>query len=106
MVMVSVTNAIYVLDLEKRFSLFNRRACDIPGRAAAELLGQTYEKLFPADKLDEVTQQYEKVARGGATVVSFETPLQRKDGRIAGYHPRFGPEYATSLSSGSPTLNR
>ena len=32
--------------------------------------------------------------------------LQRKDGKIASYHPRFGPEYSTALRSGSATLNR
>ncbi|HVT35277.1 MAG TPA: HAMP domain-containing protein, partial [Nevskiaceae bacterium] len=45
-VMESATNAIYALDLQGRFTLINRRTCEITGRSEAELLGHHFGMLF------------------------------------------------------------
>jgi PAS domain S-box-containing protein len=79
-VMESATNSIHALDLEGRFTLINRRTREMTGYAAEELLGSSYTRLFPPDKLSEVDAQFAKVVREGKPVWNFETPLLRKDG--------------------------
>jgi PAS domain S-box-containing protein len=81
-VMESATNSIHALDLEGRFTLVNRRTCEMTGYPAEELLGSSYVKLFPPEVLAEVNRQFETVIREGRTVEQFETPLLRKDGSL------------------------
>lgn len=79
-VMESVTNAIYVLDLEGRFTLVNRRTCEMTGYAADELIGHSFVPMIPPEHRDAVVAAFSGVAEGGPAVVSYETPLLRKDG--------------------------
>jgi PAS domain S-box-containing protein len=81
-VMESATNSIHALDLEGRFTLVNRRTCEMTGYPAEELLGASYVKLFPPDVLAEVNRQFETVIREGRAVEQFETVLRRKDGSL------------------------
>lgn len=79
-VMESVTNAIYVLDLEGRFKLVNRRTCEITGYPSEELIGHSFAPMIPDEYRDAVLSAFSGVAAGGPAVVSYETPLVRKDG--------------------------
>ncbi len=81
-VMQSTTNAICVLDVDGRFTLVNRRTCDISGYEASELLGAFYTKLIPPAALADVASRFAAVVRVGVTVASAETPTLRKDGRV------------------------
>lgn len=79
-IMESVTNAIYVLDVEGRFTLVNRRTCEITGYEPEELMDKSFARLIPSSRLDEVMRVFAQVSQGGATVVAYETPIMRKDG--------------------------
>ncbi|HEX9627941.1 MAG TPA: PAS domain S-box protein [Acidiferrobacterales bacterium] len=74
-----VTNAIFALDLEGRFTLLNRAGAEITGYAVEELLGKSFSLLFSPETLPEAMAQFQRVA-AGETVSNYEVELVRKDG--------------------------
>ena len=82
-VLESATNAIFALDRRGRFTLVNRRACEITGYATEELIGASAERLLPYARLAEVRAQFRKTARDRVAVSLFETDLVRRDGSLA-----------------------
>ncbi|HWC65360.1 MAG TPA: EAL domain-containing protein [Thermoanaerobaculia bacterium] len=79
----SATNAIFALDRRGRFTLVNRRACEITGFPADELIGASAERVVPLPRLAEVRAQFRKTARQRLPVSLFETDLVRRDGSLA-----------------------
>jgi PAS domain S-box-containing protein len=78
--MQSASNAIFALDLQRRFTLVNQRTCEITGYGEQELLGASYQMLYTSQTVAAVDRQFDHVAREGGTVSQYETPLVRKDG--------------------------
>ena len=79
-VLNQVTNAIFALDLEGRFTLVNRAATAISGFAAEELIGSAFAKLFAPDRLPAVIAQFQRIALNGETLAHYEVELTRADG--------------------------
>jgi PAS domain S-box-containing protein len=79
-VMQSASNAIYALQPDGRFSLVNRRVCEITGYDVAELIGHPYRMLFDDDYVGAVDERFQQVVSGRGPVWNYETPLRRKDG--------------------------
>ena len=79
-VMQSANDAIYALDLDGNFTLANPRTSEITGYDNPSLLGSHYERLFDAQDVGAVREQFNFVARGKGTVSNFETLLRRRDG--------------------------
>lgn len=79
-VMDNVTNAIYALDPEGRFTLVNRRTCEITGYPRERLIGQHYAALIPPEYLPELERRYRAVIRGEGPILHYEVPLARPDG--------------------------
>ena len=82
-VLESATNAIFALDRRGRFTLVNRRACEITGYPAAELIGSSAERLFPFARLAEVRARFRRTALDRSLVSLVETDLVRRDGSLA-----------------------
>ena len=80
-VMENVSNAIYALDPEGRFTLVNRRTCEISGYPREVLLGRHYAEMIPPEALPEVEARYAALVRGEGPILHYEVPLQRADGR-------------------------
>ncbi len=93
-VMECASDAIAVLDLEGRFTLVNRRAAEITGYDAAELVGTQFGALLPPENLGAVTAALQHAFLSGDPVRAFETSLIRKDGAIR--EISFGIERLTS----------
>ena len=81
-VMDNATDAIYVLDSQGRFTLVNRRTCDITGFESHELVGAPYTCLLPADQVADVSARFAQVIEGGASILHHEIPVIRKDGSV------------------------
>jgi len=79
-VMYNATNAIYALDLQGRFTLVNRRTCEISGFPREALLGQPYDVLIPPEYMPELDRRYQGVMRGEGPILHYEVPLTRADG--------------------------
>ena len=60
---------------------WNKAAERMFGYTAEEMIGQSIEKLFPPDRLDEETQILARLQKG-ERVEHFETKRQRKDGKL------------------------
>ncbi|MEW6613490.1 MAG: PAS domain S-box protein [Pseudomonadota bacterium] len=79
-VLESATNAIFALDLGGYFTLLNRRASEISGYAADELIGQPFAKLFSPETLGAVQEQINRTTGRGEEIRNYEVELTRKDG--------------------------
>jgi PAS domain S-box-containing protein len=79
-VMECVTNAIAVLNREGIFTLVNRRACEIAGFEADELLDRHFSIFLPPENLTAAQELIEKVLTLGIPVSGCETELIRKNG--------------------------
>ena len=73
-------DGIASLDSQLRFTFINPRLADMLGYTAGELLGRSFESLYPNHTPGSGQRRSEPLARGRAT--SFEQPLQRADGSI------------------------
>jgi diguanylate cyclase (GGDEF)-like protein/PAS domain S-box-containing protein len=81
-VMQSVTDAIYVTDIEGRFLLVNRQTCAMTGYAESELVGMLFDDLFSNERRTELRKIFEGIVTTGRAVEHYETPLVRKDRQI------------------------
>ena len=79
-VMENATNAIYALDRLGRFTLVNRRTCEISGYSREELQGQHYSLLIPEAYHAELAERFEAMIRGEGAIPHYEVPLARRDG--------------------------
>ncbi len=78
-VMESATDAIVALDVDGRFTMVNRRACEISGLTESELVGRNVTELIDRDPSDVVTL-IRSVAERGETISNFQTDLVHRDG--------------------------
>ncbi|MDP3859397.1 MAG: ATP-binding protein [Stagnimonas sp.] len=80
LVMENATNAIYALDTQGRFTLVNRRTCEISGYAREALLGRHFGALIHPDSLPALNLRYAAMIRGEGPILHYEVPLARPDG--------------------------
>lgn len=80
--MESATDAMVALDLEGRFTLVNRRACEMTGRSEDELLGKRLTELIPPDAVAGVAAQFSRVTTEHASIQAYETDVVRPDGSM------------------------
>jgi len=73
-------DAAAALDLDGVFFFVNRRACELCGYSAEELIGSSFTRLLDAADLDSVAAQVFRTLRTGTPVKSFKTRIRRKDG--------------------------
>lgn len=71
-ILFSISDAVYVLDPDWRFSYLNPKACELLGRTRDELLGASAIRAFPASFGSEIQDHYRR-AVAEQTAVSFET---------------------------------
>lgn len=81
-IMQSVTNAIYMIDIEGRFVVVNRRICTMTGYAESELVGMQFDELFPPERLVDLRKVFEAVIHTGVPIEHYETSLVRKDKQV------------------------
>jgi PAS domain S-box-containing protein len=74
-------DAIVSKNLKSIVQSWNKAAERIFGYTAEEMIGQSIEKLFPADRLQEETLILSRLQKG-ERVDHFETLRQRKDGKL------------------------
>src|SRR5262249_30392948 len=74
-------DAIVSVDASCRVSSWNVGAQVIFGYSAAEMIGQPYRKLVPADRLDEFKNVIRARVEAEGHLLGFETERLRKDGR-------------------------
>jgi|GEM_PF-3216946 len=83
LVMQSTTDAIVAFDMEGRFTLVNRRACEMTGYTPDEMIGQSYALVVAEHRLAETTEALRNTLQHGLPVEAFETDLVRRDGSRA-----------------------
>ena len=67
--LVDHTNAIiYLRDAEQRFTLVNRRFCELTGRSAEQLVGKRAMEIFPEDKYPSLLHGDQQVLQTGQAV--------------------------------------
>jgi PAS domain S-box-containing protein len=79
-VMENATNAIYALDRLGRFTLVNRRTCEISGYSREELQGQHYALMIPEAYRLDLAERFAAMIRGEGPILHYEVPLARRDG--------------------------
>src|SRR5690242_15083206 len=72
-------DAIITKTLEGLVTTWNHGAEKLFGYTAAEMIGQSMRRLYPADRQDEEPQLLARIARG-ERVEQFDTIRHRKDG--------------------------
>src|SRR5689334_1120113 len=77
----SSDDAIVSKNLHSIVMSWNKAAERMFGYTAEEMIGQSIEKLFPPDRLDEEMQILARLQKG-ERVDHFETKRQRKDGEL------------------------
>jgi PAS domain S-box-containing protein len=92
-------DAIFVKDLDGRYTLFNRAACRYVGKPVEEVLGNDDRALFPPDQAaqllahhheliandrSEAVEETLETASGPAVFLAFKGPLHGPDGKIFG----------------------
>jgi len=92
-VMESVTNMIFVTDLQERFSLVSKACLAITGYEPDELVDRPFSVLYEGPLFADLTKQLVRVRAMGVTVSQYETEMTRKDGRKACVSLNLGPLY-------------
>lgn len=77
-VMESVTDAIFTMDTEGRFTTANRRTTIVTGYPVEELLGQPWASLFSQEHLPEMFERLSSTIQGRGPILNFEVPLIQK----------------------------
>lgn len=76
----SADEAIWAKSLDGTITSWNRAAERIYGFTGAEMIGSSVSRIVPADRLEELREMHERVARG-ETVERVETVRTTRDGR-------------------------
>jgi len=79
-VMETTFNALFVLDLEGRFTMANQSCAMIYGCDVDELIGANLATTLGKENLPRFTEQLVQVTVFGAPVTQHETEITRKDG--------------------------
>ena len=79
-IMESVTNIIFVTDLDETFSLVSKAALKVAGYTGDELIGQSLSVFYAPETFAGLSKQLIKVKVMGITVSQYETEMVRKDG--------------------------
>ncbi len=66
--MDEISDGVYILDSDWRFSYLNRRALEYFGRAPSELLRQVFWKVFPEKKGTELEEAFRRAVRETVSV--------------------------------------
>jgi PAS domain S-box-containing protein len=82
-------DAIFALDLDGRFILFNRAAQQFTGKTAGEVLGRDERVLFPAEKAEQMIADNHRVMTDGVHRI-FEEIIS-VDGSERFFHTSKGP---------------
>lgn len=97
----SAEDAIFVKDLEGRYLLFNRAACDFAGKSEDEVLGEDDHSLFPPEQAEILsnihrqvlaenralmTREFLDTPRGQRTIMARTGPLHDESGRLIGVY--------------------
>jgi len=80
-IMESVTNAIFVIDLDEKFTLMSQAGSKITGYTVEELMGQPFSVLMEPEKYAEVNKRYVKAKVIGEIVSHYETEFIHKNGK-------------------------
>jgi PAS domain S-box-containing protein len=75
----SVNDAICVIDLQEKFTFFNRRAEEITGYRSEDLVGHSVLEIVEAGLKERVSDGIRQIIRG-RMVPSYEMIMTRKDG--------------------------
>ncbi len=78
--MDSTTNAIVIVDARGRFTLVNRRFCEMTGRAEQQLLGAAFAEVVPAEVVARVGPVVRGILADGIPVEQVASELSRPDG--------------------------
>lgn len=69
----SSNDAIFAKDLQGRYILFNRAACDFVGKPLGEVLGRDARAVFPAEQAEILMQRDREVVAGNRVLNSEDT---------------------------------
>jgi PAS domain S-box-containing protein len=78
--MEQAQDAIFIVDTSGRVQEVNRKAEELLGQPAAEIVGWSYEQWVPADERDRQTGEFQQLLAGGVARMD-NARLQRADGR-------------------------
>jgi len=78
-VMQSATNAIYVIDLQGRFTMANQRTSEITGCCSDQLIGTAYSALIAPEFVEDMAAKFGAILREGVSLRGEETELVRPD---------------------------
>lgn len=97
----SAEDAIFVKDLDGRYLLFNRAACEFAGKSEDEVLGQDDHSLFPPEQAEllsathrqvlaenraVMTREFLDTPRGRRTIMARKGPLHDESGHLIGVY--------------------
>ena len=71
-----------IIDMEHRFTLVNRRFCDMLGYTAEELLGKLFEEVTHPDDIPRNRENMQHIHAGRIFLVREEKQYLRKDGTV------------------------
>jgi len=80
-IMESVTNAIFAIDLDEKFTLMSQAGSKITGYTVEELIGQSFSVLMDSQVYAEVNKLYVRAKVMGVTVSQYETEFLHKNGK-------------------------
>jgi PAS domain S-box-containing protein len=79
-VMESTTDAIFAVDLKRRFTLVNRRVCEITGYTQEELLGETPALFITPETNERGLVRFQRVIESAQPEPVHESHIIRKGG--------------------------
>jgi PAS domain S-box-containing protein len=95
----SSNDAIFAKDIEGRYILFNKAACDFVGKSVNEVLGQDDRAIFPAEQADKLMargrqiindncnqtqEEHLSLPSGDRIFLATKGPLTNSEGKIIG----------------------
>ena len=93
-VVSGTTDAIYVKDLNGRYTLVNKAAASYVGRTAEEVLGKDDYFLFPAEEAKNIVKNDRAIIEG-RSALTHEEALTLADGRVEYFLSTKGPIFDT-----------
>ncbi len=78
-VLESTNDAIFAMGLDRRFTLVNKRACEITGYPEEELIGQSPTLLYSPETAERSREQFEQAVQRAEPIPAYEVEIIRKD---------------------------